>query len=842
MDEKQQVVFAALIHHVGIFFTLANNKAIIDNTKTFCDKLCVHNPALKSATLWRELAIVDENTKNQTTLQKLILAAHKFSISEQIGQNNTSNPYYLQPILEKVNLPEINQDGTVKPVIPNSVKHHLPLKSLSLEHNNIYPTDKKENNPQAQYQNLLNEFWTAFDKMPHFKNDEKNTLAHLTYNLLNLFEQFFSQTPALKNVNLSADISLFDHLRVKAAIAEGLYEYHQQNSDNANFENEKTEKWSLICGDFSGIQKFIYNIVQKNAAKALRGRSLYIQLLCDSIAQHLIQKLDLFYTCQIYSSGGKFYLLIPVNKVQNLKDEVTKVNRWLLNEFRGLIFLGIGHTPVIAENFHGGKMGKKWKETNDSLMRDRSQRFRAVMNNNFFEPIDLYITKNKQEKPYCEVCGRDDKTMQLETNDERHICGQCKLLEELGRKLSNPEHYPHYFLWDWEKKLQTNLSNEDKFSLFSCDLYIVRTENIRNLNKNITAEHGYFLEVINQPNYIGFREFNEQNEQIDVIFKHLNRNSRLIGLWDTTKTSWDYDFEMFAENSQNQAGDNGGIKRLGILRMDVDNLGQVFVNGLNFEKQQMGSLSRIATLSRQLNLFFSGYLKKLLETYQRTQIIYAGGDDLFLIGSWDELPDVANEIRNEFSKYCAGNHNFTLSGGMAMVRGKYPISRAANLAGGEEEKAKKLKYACTNSKQKCQKNAFCFLETPIAWEIYEGIENFKNLLLEIIEDSDGSHAIINRLRDVVVAMQEFERLSKKDDKKMEEIQKLVMHQKWRWRLLYNIARMESRYPKLTKEKLAKLTDSIINNRIDGKTLPLPPSHWLPLPVRWAEFLTRKGRT
>jgi CRISPR-associated protein Csm1 len=850
MDEKQQVVFAALIHHVGIFFTLANNKAIAENTKTFCDKLCDHNPALKNVTLWRELAVVDKNIENRTTLQKLILAAHKFSISEQIGKNDTTS-HYLQPILEKVTLSNSEKTFT----------HHLPLHALSLEQNSIYPTKSPENQTSTQdYKKLEAAFWDVFNKMPHFEQLTENTLSHLTYNLLSLFERFFSQVPALENTkkDTTSDISLFDHLRIKATIAEGLYEFHQQNLESADFEDEQTEKWALICGDFSGIQKFIYNIVQKNAAKALRGRSLYIQLLCDSIAQHLTQKLNLFYTCQIYSSGGKFYLLIPINKIQNLKEEVANINRWLLTEFRGLIFLGIGHASVEANDFRGGNMGEKWKKVNDNLMKDRSQRFRAVMHDKFFEPMELYVTQNKEEKPYCEVCGRDDKEMQLADDDERHICEQCKQLEELGAKLSrvgkaNPKSYtPDYFLWVWGEKQpfidlpDNNPKYGKRFTLIdskenshlALTLYLFSDEELqrtlRKLDENITANSTCFLQKINHTYFDAHAHPHP-----------FNSGFRLIGLWsgekelgfepridEDTKEPLSFDFQDFAERSN-------GIKRLGILRMDVDNLGQVFVNGLKFETQQMGSLSRVATLSRQLNLFFSGYLNKLLENNHRTQIIYAGGDDLFLIGSWDELPDVANKIRQEFTKYCAGNPNFTLSGGMTMVRGKYPISRAADLAGREEEKAKKLKYTCANSP--CQKNAFCFLETPIAWDMYEEIENFKNLLIEIIEDSDGSHAIINRLRDVVIAMQEFERLSKKENKEIEEIQQLVMYQKWRWRLVYNLARMESRYPKLTKEKLAKLIDSIINNRIDGKILSLPPSHWLPLPVRWAEFLTRKGR-
>ena len=40
-----------------------------------------------------------------------------------------------------------------------------------------------------------------------------------------------------------------------------------------------------------------------------------------------------------------------------------------------------------------------------------------------------------------------------------------------------------------------------------------------------------------------------------------------------------WDFEDFAKNAR-------GIKRLGILRMDVDNLGTIFIKGLRFPKRR----------------------------------------------------------------------------------------------------------------------------------------------------------------------------------------------------------------------------------------------------------------
>jgi CRISPR-associated protein Csm1 len=50
---------------------------------------------------------------------------------------------------------------------------------------------------------------------------------------------------------------------------------------------------------------------------------------------------------------------------------------------------------------------------------------------------------------------------------------------------------------------------------------------------------------------------------------------------------------------------NGSFKRLGVLRMDVDNLGKIFISGLPADQQNLATYS---TLSFMLDLFFSGYL------------------------------------------------------------------------------------------------------------------------------------------------------------------------------------------------------------------------------------------
>ena len=131
------------------------------------------------------------------------------------------------------------------------------------------------------------------------------------------------------------------------------------------------------------------------------------------------------------------------------------------------------------------------------------------------------------------------------------------------------------------------------------------------------------------------------------------------------------DFDQLANASE-------GTKWLGVLRMDVDNLGGLFRDGLG----DSATISRMSTLSESVRLFFEGYIPQLCRDYNANytpeilELIYAGGDDLFLVGGWSALPQIAHQIRDEFRAFVGGEH-VTLSGGIAIEHKKYPLYQLA---------------------------------------------------------------------------------------------------------------------------------------------------------------------
>ena len=209
-----------------------------------------------------------------------------------------------------------------------------------------------------------------------------------------------------------------------------------------------------------------------------------------------------------------------------------------------------------------------------------------------------------------------------------------------------------------------------------------------------------------------------------------------------------------------------GAKWLGALRMDVDDLGSVFSN----EKIGNATLSRLATLSDALRLFFEGYVPGLCRAYNAKhpqeilELIYAGGDDLFLVGGWSALPEIATKLRSEFRAFVTGDH-VTLSGGIAIEHKKYPLYQFAEQSGDAEKSAKNLDG----------KNAISFLREPMQWADFSYVSKWNQAFLgALTTDRPLPHGMLTRLNQIYSPQE-------------------LKGKRWAWRSLYYFSRLEDRY-------------------------------------------------
>ncbi len=141
-------------------------------------------------------------------------------------------------------------------------------------------------------------------------------------------------------------------------------------------------------------------------------------------------------------------------------------------------------------------------------------------------------------------------------------------------------------------------------------------------------------------------------------------------------------------NFDSESGKKTGIDALGVLKADVDSMGQLMACGI---KKGRFTISRMAALSRQFNYYFALYIPHLLKSEKRFNDVYtvfSGGDDLFLIGPWNRTYELVLHLRKSFAEYVCRNPEIHFSAGIAMQKPGTPLSNLAATAEAGLEKAK----------------------------------------------------------------------------------------------------------------------------------------------------------
>ncbi|MEW6288432.1 MAG: type III-A CRISPR-associated protein Cas10/Csm1 [Thermodesulfobacteriota bacterium] len=596
--------------------------------------------------------------------------------------------------------------------------------------------------------------------------------------------------PASTRKEEMPDVSLYDHQKATAALAACMYFYHAATDTLSldKVENRRPQKYLLFCGDLSGIQNFIYQISSKGAYKTLKGRSFYIQLLADLLAREFVDIFGLTPANILYASGGKFYLLLPNHEdvVKTMEELTGEVNNWLFSEFNGDIFVRMGHIPISGEDLtrqSGRTLYQIWDDLTRQLVYQDRQRYAGLASKNY----DLLFGVKSGDAGTCEVCHRSVP------KDTGH-CVTCNQMEEAGRMLANSR---YILIADTDTagggraafRLQLKLQNRE----INRHIWF-----LKDLPSSVTGFRAQ-LWSLNDP------DFHSIPRQMEACIVNAAPYSAA-----STRAFADRTFDEIADLSK-------GVKRLGVLRMDVDNLGKIFNEGLiNYRhgtecSQRFHSLGRITTLSWQLNLFFSGLLSGIIRNNpdwaERVTVVYAGGDDLFLLGAWDALPKIALTIYNRFRQFTCNNRSFSLSGGMVMTGGKFPIYKSAEMAGEAEHRAKHHE-TLFNGHASVRKSCFTFLDTPMHWREFEEVADKFDKFLNLLKEPTNA-PLLRRLLDIAASWQESrESLRRSGTMTMAAIEKQLEAEKWRWQMVYSLARFVERN-KGIKDEIASIQQFIL---------------------------------
>ncbi len=629
---------------------------------------------------------------------------------------------------------------------------------------------KTQDNVEATqaYQNL----WQAFNKQLEFLPTD--SIKGFSDSLLFLLQKFTWCIPA--STNDLAHISLYEHLKTTAAISLALYDYQQDSGctylDLKN--NNEVLPLLLSCWDISGIQKFIYNVSGRKAAVSLKGRSFYLQLLMETVKQKVLDHPEIKgFTGQIiYSSGGKMFLLLP--NTEKCKKSLQEIQALLENiiwkEHKEQLYLNHGYVAfrcithqqggIIFQTRDSGYENKTiaelWSAVIEAAAANKYRKYSALLKS------EIEFKEHGEWSPnhdLCVVTGREGiKNRDLVKLDKKEdettdnwVLKSVRAQVELGEGLKDIN-----CLLAYKGENGNNYLN-NRFKKEGCHLNIPGT----GLHFYLYMEgNNSVSEIISSVDNAIIRKLNDTEFQRVTSLKG-NINS--------------YGFQFYGGNKQAQTYDNEKNKLrnktfeelcwiseekkaetfLGVLRMDIDNLGKLFKDGL---KEEMRSFAAYSTLSAQLDWFFSGYLNTIrdAEEFKDTvNIIYSGGDDVFAVGRWDKIILFAEKIRSEFREYTGGREDISISAGISVIGPKYPIRLAANEAGEAEDQSKDFN---PNNLESAEKNAITFFGQTISWK--DEFQEVKNLMMTLKnycsrENKPVSKALLHQLIQWKILKDEF---------------------------------------------------------------------------------------
>jgi CRISPR-associated protein Csm1 len=685
-------------------------------------------------------------------------------------------------------------------------RHYVPLHSLKLTSAALFPTTNA-NAGEKEYQALWKEFTHQAQQL-----SQETDLATYVEALQGLMQRYCWCIPS----GSEPDVSLYDHSRVTAALAACLNHTDDTVVKRLLGSWDKTPIATFVEGDLSGIQRFIYTIPANGAARQLRARSLYLQLLTDAIARFILRQFDIPPTNLIYSGGGRFYLLLPANTdLQPVREQIDEL---LLKHHDGDLYIALGQAELAAQDFMPERFQQKWSEVGQSIAQNKRRRFGqmspADIFNRVFEPRGYYGDHEFSKR-------RDDRENPVDEEDWEPYSVFGSSLDTFGRTLPRAN-----FILLGEVKPQ-----EREPGSFQAVLNELGTSVI------LLDDEGQWK----RPDRIGSLELDRAivmgmqqapDEGILAIARqHFNcpvagRIRYTVNVIPEKSDGSTADFTELQQSSK-------GLKRIGVLRMDVDDLGRLFASGFHgTDDKSRASLARVASLSFALSLYFEGYVgelcRRMNEKYRQEDeieavyAVYSGGDDLFIVGRWDVLPELADQIRTGFGNYACNNPEVHISAGITLHGGKYPLYRAAEEASDALDSAKSLPG----------KDGICFLGQPLKWRQWEDVLVFRDELLDLTSTGNVKRSLIQTLlqlhTDYVTALQET--------RKTRTGEQQLAYGPWLWRSAYQFTRIAERSgaDKKRKEHIQRLHEGLKKDNFKGIALA-------GITARWVDALTRKER-
>jgi CRISPR-associated protein Csm1 len=729
--DRNSVVLAALLHDIGKFLRRGDGVYTGSHEEASAKFVSYHKSHLRNDPLY-DIDLVEVLVKlHHTSKEKSAKDAYFSNKSPTIFQKT----WKLLSVVKRADSYSCVERDIQQPSRKDHGSNRAPLDSIF----SVITLDGKGSKPSTPYRYHVAKLMptTAFPAvMRELDANEIPTLikdfeAHIpdlssipktfddTINLcLNLLEEYTWAVPSDTRYEES-DVSLYDHLRSSAAIAACLYDRHVTAIQQLK-KIPKPDEFIFIGTDFSRIQEYIFNITNRGsggASKRLRARSFFISMFTEVTIHKILHALQLPLVCNIFSSGGKSLLLAPnvervTGTLQRVKAEINQqIHDNFFDQFSFLLswrvvkgfretFSAKGFFDASEDMFHRLE-SEKTRKAQTVLLDPTSTQWNPAS----FMASKLY--ESYEGTVDCKICGRGPAILRDSDEGVKDCCSIC--------------HRDKYGIGEELPKARYVAFAKSSLAPGDAPGRIVIFDPV---DEGGQERQVYYVELLrqskmNEAYYLVQKiEGGQDDPKSSKTVPYLKRFYANHVPTDPNQTI--FTFEEIAKFSRwNKNNTENGAELLGILKVDVDNLGLIFSKGFEkprrieaeFSNVQRRTISRFLTMSRMMDLFFSGWLKHVMSDnladrvedelgdlenerkedlqnylkggparFENIYTVYSAGDDMVLVGPWETMIIFSIFLNEQFKKFTCDNEAIKLSAGLTFVKPNYPIASAIRQA------------------------------------------------------------------------------------------------------------------------------------------------------------------
>lgn len=461
-----------------------------------------------------------------------------------------------------------------------------------------------------------------------------------------------------------ADIPLATHLHLAGAFAAALA------ADRSDARDASSAAVGIVAGDVSGIQEFIHDTGSRRAARALRARSFYVQLLSLVAARWVALQCGVPAGCAFSVVGGRFLVAVPASSVGAVESLQAELDR-ILWKAHGPT-LSIGLAAVTASGDALSNFRAVYEELQQRLGVRKGQRYRSLARSGDLFAPQAVVAAGRA----CRTCGREAGDGREEDDDgvARRVCAMCASLEELGRELLDSS----YLVLREAGRPSGAAGWLGVMRALGHDVELVQALGAGPVEGAIVALDDVALGAVPCARYV-------------PTARHAPRSSS--GLLD---------FEAIARAGR-------GRPAIATLKADVDDLGRFLGD---YFSVRPSSPSRFLAISTALSLFFEAYLPQLAaREFPNLYLVFSGGDDAAVAGPLTDVLPFIVRLRDDFRRWTAGNGRLHFSAGVSASHPHRPVQS------GMEEAERFLALAKGHRRPGGEtKNAVTLLSVTLGWD------------------------------------------------------------------------------------------------------------------------------